>query len=70
MSDPSGPSMRWVTAAAEVSAGLLAELTACWRDVVNAGGAVGFAEEAPVSDAVVAPVVEQVVESLDGRLRR
>ncbi len=70
MRDPSRPALRWATAPAEVPAGLRAELTACWRDVVNAGGAVGFAEEAPVSDAVVAPVVEQVVESLDGRLRR
>ncbi|MDT0275810.1 GNAT family N-acetyltransferase [Blastococcus goldschmidtiae] len=70
MSDPSGPSLGWSTDPAQVSALLRAELTACWRDVVNAGGAVGFAEEAPVSDAVVAPVVEQVVARLDARLGR
>lgn len=70
MSDPSRPVLHWSTAPADVSASLRAELTACWRDVVNAGGAVGFAEAAPVSDAVVAPVVEQVVARLDARLGR
>jgi GNAT superfamily N-acetyltransferase len=70
VSDLSGPSLRWCTAPAEVSAALRSELTACWRDVVNAGGAVGFAEEAPVSDEVVGPVVEQLVARLDARLSR
>jgi GNAT superfamily N-acetyltransferase len=70
VSDPFGLGLRWTTPPAEVSAGLRAELTACWRQVVNAGGAVGFAEEAPVSDAVVAPVVEQLVARLDARLGR
>ena len=70
MSDPSGPSVHWSTAPAEVSPGLRAELAACWREVVNAGGAVGFAEQAPVSDAVVGPAVEQVVARLDVRLSR
>jgi GNAT superfamily N-acetyltransferase len=70
VTDPSHPSLRWLTAPSEVPADLRARLTACWRDVVNAGGAVGFAEEAPVTDDVVAPVVEQMVAGLDGRLGR
>lgn len=70
MSHPPPPALRWWTAPAEVPTSLRAELTACWQEVVNAGGAVGFAEEAPVSDTVVAPVVEQVVARLDARLGR
>jgi GNAT superfamily N-acetyltransferase len=70
VTDPSRSSLRWLTAPAEVSADLRAQLTACWRDVVNAGGAVGFAEEAPVSDDVIAPVVEQMVAALHPRLGR
>ncbi len=70
MRDPSGPSLHWWTAPAAVPERLRAELTACWREVVDAGGAVGFAEEAPVSDAVVAPVVEKLVARLDPRLGR
>ena len=70
MSDPRCPSLRWFTAPAELSAGLRAGLAACWRDVVNAGGAVGFAEQAPVSDAAVTPVVELMIARLDARLSR
>ncbi len=70
MIDPPGPTLRWSTAPAEVPTSLRAALVACWRDVVNAGGAVGFAEEAPVTDAVVAPALDQVIDRLDGRLRR
>ena len=47
-----------------------ADLAACWREVVNAGGAVGFAEQAPVSDDDVTPVVDQMVAGLDARLGR
>jgi GNAT superfamily N-acetyltransferase len=64
VTDPSRLSLRWLTEPSQVSADLRAQLTACWRDVVNAGGAVGFAEETPVSDDVVAPVVEQMVAGL------
>jgi ribosomal protein S18 acetylase RimI-like enzyme len=70
VTDPSHLSLRWLTAPTEVSADLRAQLTACWRDVVNAGGAVGFAEEAPVSDDLLAPVVERMVAGLDGRRSR
>jgi predicted GNAT family N-acyltransferase len=64
------PSLRWLSTPGEVSADLRAQLTECWRDVVNAGGAVGFAEEAPVTDDVVAPVVDRMVAGLDARLGR
>lgn len=70
MTDPSHPSLRWLPTPADVSPDLRVQLTACWRDVVNAGGAVGFAEQAPVSDADVAPVVERMVAGLDARLAR
>jgi GNAT superfamily N-acetyltransferase len=70
VTDPSHPSLRWLTAPDEVSADLRGQLTACWRDVVNAGGAVGFAEQVPVTADVVAPVVEQLVGALDERLGR
>jgi GNAT superfamily N-acetyltransferase len=70
VTDPSHPSLRWLTAPEQVSAILRAQLTACWRDVVNAGGAVGFAEEAPVSDDVVAPAVDEIVAGLHPRLAR
>jgi GNAT superfamily N-acetyltransferase len=70
VTDPSHPSLRWLTAPDEVSADLRAQLVASWRDVVNDGGAVGSGEEAPVSDDVVAPVVTQMVAGLDARLGR
>lgn len=44
---------------------LLSALTTCWRDVANAGGAVGFAELLPVVDADVRPAVEDIVAGLD-----
>lgn len=60
----------WCAAPAEVPAGLPGELTACWRDVVNAGGAVGFGAQRPVDDAVVVPAVAAVVAGLEpGRSR-
>lgn len=44
-------------------------LLACWRDVSNAGGAVGF-PFLPVSDENVRPALEAMVQSLDPRLNR
>jgi GNAT superfamily N-acetyltransferase len=73
MEDRSMPpelSLRWLTDPAELTPSIRTALTCCWRDVVNTGGAVGFAEEAPVSDDVIAPVVEQMVARLDPRLSR
>ncbi len=41
---------------------LRAQLLACWVDVTNAGGAVGFV--APVTDADVAPVLDRLLEGV------
>jgi GNAT superfamily N-acetyltransferase len=41
---------------------LRAELLACWVDVTNAGGAVGFVP--PVTDADVAPVLDRLLGSI------
>ncbi|MGY1834012.1 GNAT family N-acetyltransferase [Blastococcus sp. SYSU DS0510] len=62
--------MRWLTGPDQVTSRLRAELVACWRDVANAGGAVGFARQVPVDDGVVAPVVDRLVAGLDPRLCR
>ena len=62
--------LRWLTRPDDVPPELAAALTACWRDVANAGGAVGFAELLPVSDDDVAPVVDELVAELDPRLCR
>lgn len=62
--------MRWYTAPGEVADPLRQALTACWRDVANAGGAVGFAELLPVTDHDVAPAVDGIVAALDPRLGR
>ncbi|SDX71977.1 Acetyltransferase (GNAT) domain-containing protein [Modestobacter sp. DSM 44400] len=66
----SGASLRWYTAPGEVAGPLRQALTVCWRDVANAGGAVGFAELLPVTDDDVAPAVDGVVAALDPRLGR
>ena len=60
--------LTWRTAPDDVGADLRAELTACWRDVANAGGAVGFAQQLPVTDAVVRPVLDATVEAPGARL--
>lgn len=44
-----------------------AQLLACWRDVSNAGGAVGF-PILPVTDAQVRPALEALIGSLDPML--
>jgi GNAT superfamily N-acetyltransferase len=56
--------LRWLTEPADGTPSLRAALTACWRDVVNAGGAVGFAEQVPVTDDDIAPVVDAMVADL------
>jgi GNAT superfamily N-acetyltransferase len=45
------------------------QLLACWRDVSNAGGAVGF-PLLPVTDAHVIPAVDALIGSLDPTLSR
>ena len=61
-------SLTWLTSPDDVGADLRAELTACWRDVANAGGAVGFAQQLPVSDDVVRAVLDATVEAPGSRL--
>jgi hypothetical protein len=63
-------SLRWLTRPHDVPPILRAQLTACWREVVNAGGAVGFAEEVPVTEDDVAPAVDEIVAGLHPRLSR
>lgn len=62
--------LRWLSRPDDVPDALRLALTECWRDVANAGGAVGFAEEVPVTADVVAPVMRQIVDGLDPRLSR
>jgi GNAT superfamily N-acetyltransferase len=62
--------LRWSTRPDDVDPALRAALTTCWRDVANAGGAVGFAELLPVTEDDVAPVLDEIVAGLDPRLRR
>lgn len=59
-----GLAWTWSTAPADVGAATRDELLACWRDVSNAGGAVGFPFP-PVDDAQVRPAVEAMVAALD-----
>lgn len=70
MSAPAEPTLRWLTTPADATPALRSELTACWRDVVNDGGAVGFAELMPVTADDVAPVVDEISEALDPHLGR
>jgi GNAT superfamily N-acetyltransferase len=46
----------------EVDAVLRQDLLACWTDVTNAGGAVGFVP--PVTEADVAPVLDRLLEGV------
>jgi GNAT superfamily N-acetyltransferase len=62
--------LQWLTSPDEVPEELRRALTECWRDVANAGGAVGFAEDVPVTDDVVAPAVDQIVGGLHPCLAR
>jgi GNAT superfamily N-acetyltransferase len=57
--DPVGAEVRAVSAVDDV---LRRELLACWTDVTNAGGAVGFVP--PVTEDDVAPVLDRLLESM------
>jgi len=61
--------LHWLTAAGMVDREMRHQLVACWRDVSNAGGAVGF-PFLPVQDAQVLPAVDAMVDSLDPQLNR
>ena len=56
--------LSWLTSPAAVTDELRAELTACWRDVANGGGAVGFAQQLPVGDDVVRSAVDATMAEL------
>ena len=62
--------LRWLASPDDLPDGLRVALTECWRDTANAGGAVGFAEEVPVTADVVAPALDEIVEGLHPKLRR
>ena len=62
--------LTWLSGPDDVPVALRRALGECWRDVANAGGAVGFAEEVPVTTDVVAPAVDEIVDGLHPRLRR
>ncbi|MCZ2803988.1 GNAT family N-acetyltransferase [Modestobacter sp. VKM Ac-2983] len=69
MPDRTDLSLSWLTCPEAATEELRAELTACWRDVANAGGAVGFAQQLPVTDDVVRPAVDDTLTGLGaGRL--
>ena len=51
-----------VRAVSAVDDVLRGELLACWTDVTNAGGAVGFVP--PVTEDDVAPVLDQLLEGV------
>jgi len=66
---PEALSLTWITTASEADPAVRDQLVACWRDVSNAGGAVGF-PFLPVDDEHVRPAVDILVESLGPRANR
>lgn len=56
--------MSWLTTPAMVGPLVRNQLLDCWRDVANAGGAVGFPFP-PVSNEHVFPAIDAMVRSLD-----
>ncbi len=69
MRAPVGLSLAWWSAPDAVDAEVRRELIDCWRDVSNAGGAVGF-PFLPVADEHVAPAVDELIASLDADVNR
>jgi GNAT superfamily N-acetyltransferase len=65
---PSAVPAAVVTAVGTVDAELRAALLACWTDVTNAGGAVGFVP--PVTPDDVAPALDALVERVAGGRER
>ena len=61
---PPGHILQWLTEPSMVDARTRHEILSCWRDVSNAGGAVGF-PFLPVEDAQVLPAVDAMIDSLD-----
>jgi len=68
--DPPTPvRLRWLTASPTVDSTTRGQLLDCWREVSNAGGAVGF-PFLPVDDEHVRPALEIMLASLDAGLDR
>jgi len=67
--EPFSARLRWLVEPAQVDPALARQLVGCWRDVSNAGGAVGF-PFLPVSDEEVRPAVDSLLASLDPHLDR
>lgn len=61
--DLPGVRLQWLTSADQVGDAVVRQLVACWRDVSNAGGAVGF-PFLPVRDEQVVPAVDEMVAGL------
>ncbi|WP_208641877.1 GNAT family N-acetyltransferase [Arthrobacter oryzae] len=61
--------MSWLTTPAMVKPHLRNQLLECWRDVSNAGGAVGFPFP-PVSDGQVLSSIDAMVRTLDQHVDR
>jgi GNAT superfamily N-acetyltransferase len=61
--------MNWLITPAMVEPRVRNQLLECWRDVSNAGGAVGFPFP-PVSDDQVSSSIDAMVKSLDQRVNR
>ena len=66
---PAGLVPQWLTEPSMVDARTRHQLLSCWRDVSDAGGAVGFLF-LPVEDAHVLPAVDAMVDSLDPLVNR
>ena len=60
---------RWLTAPSMVDEIMQAQLLTCWRDVSNAGGAVGF-PFLPVTTEQVRAAIDALIGSLDPSLNR
>lgn len=63
------PRMSWLTAPARVELQMLDQLVRCWREVANAGGAVGF-PFLPVTDEQVQSSAKAMIRSLGQGLNR
>ncbi len=55
MTEASGVGLHWVADPAQVGEGVQEQLLTCWRDVSNAGGAVGFPFRRSVMSRFVPP---------------
>lgn len=69
MTDDSLPELARISDVHEVRPALRDQLTDCWTEVTNSGGAAGFPFP-PVDHEQVAPVVDELLGSLDPRRSR